>query len=208
MHHNITPASHPFHFYFNMHIVPKHLLINNPMAQQRVDGYWDNLVDLLEALYKIDESIVLWPFTELTSHKAELLSNPLSLGHTITQITKYFSGLKSRTISPFYVSILLGFSMPFEDLMENVHIMFVDFKATLYKHTLQAEQVTCLGWLLGLREDMYLPTLKKLLQELILWVLTSPILTPQMALSYKSIWDGSKKSDQDKEKQANPQKKG
>jgi len=86
--------------------------------------------------------------------------------------------------------------------------MFADYKATLYKHALQAEQVTCLGWLLGLHEDMCLPTLEKLLQESILWVLTSPIPTPLMALTYKSIWDGSKKSDRDKEKQDNPQKKG
>jgi len=104
-----------------MHVVPKHPLSNNPTAQQRVDGYRDNLVDLLEALYKINKSIVLWPFTKPKAHEAELLTNPLSLGHTITQMTKYFSGLKIKNdFAPFYVSILLGFSMPFEDLMENV----------------------------------------------------------------------------------------
>jgi len=36
--------------------------------------------------------------------------------------------------------------------------------------------------------------------ESILQVSTSPIPTPRLALSYKSIWDGSKKSDRDKEK--------
>jgi len=93
------------------------------MTQQRVDSYRDNLVDLLEALYKIDESIVLWP----SAHKVELLTNPLSLGYTITQITKYFSGLKIKNdFAPFYVSILLSFSMPFVDLMENVRMMFAD----------------------------------------------------------------------------------
>jgi len=102
MRNNGSPASHPFWFYFNLHVVPKYPLIKNPMAQQHVYGYCNNLVDLLEALYKIDKSITVWPFTEPMASKSELLTNPLSLGHTITQLTKYFSGLKIKNdFSPF-----------------------------------------------------------------------------------------------------------
>jgi len=83
-----------------MHVVPKQPLINNPMAQQRVDGYCDNLVDLLEALYKIGKSIAMWPFTEPMVCESDLLTNPLSLGYTITQLTKYFSSLKIKNNFP------------------------------------------------------------------------------------------------------------
>jgi len=78
--------------------------------------------------------------------------------------------------------------------------MFADHKAYLYKHPLQAEQVTCVGWLLGSHDNLCLPSLEQLLQEAILWVSSSPIPTPQLVLTYKSIWDGLKKSDRDQEK--------
>jgi len=68
---------------------------------------------------------------------------------------------------------------------------------------LQAEQVTCVGWLLGLHEDLCILTMEKLLQEAILQVSSSPIPTPCLALMYKSIWDGSKKLDWEKEKAKN-----
>jgi len=84
--------------------------------------------------------------------------------------------------------------------MEYVRLMFTDFNAYLYKRPLQAENVTCVGWLLGSHDDMCIPTMEKLLQEAILQVSSSPIPTPRLALTYKSIWDGSKKSDRDKEK--------
>jgi len=45
------------------------------------------------------------------------------------------------------------------------------------------EQVTCVGWLLGSHEDLCIPTLKKLLQEAILQVSTSPIPTQHHALT-------------------------
>jgi len=73
---------------------------------------------------------------------------------------------------------------------------------------LQAEQVTCVGWLLGLHEDLCILTMEKLLQEAILQVSSSPIPTPCLALTYKSIWDGSKKLDWEKEKAKNFFKNG
>jgi len=127
---NCTPASCTFHFYFNMQVTPKSPAITNPLAQQRVDAYCNNLVDLLEALYKIDNSIALWPFTEPSASKSELLTNPASLEASITQLTKYFQGLHIRNdFSPFYISILLGFLMAYEEFMEYVCLMFADFKA-------------------------------------------------------------------------------
>jgi len=197
---NRSPASRPFRFYFNMRVSPKCPAIANLSAQQRVDAYRDNLVDLLESLYKIDNTIALWPFKEPLASESELLTNPTSLGSSITQLTKYFQGLRIRNeFSPFSVSILLGFSMAFEDFMEYVRLMFADHKAYLYKRPLQEENVTTVGWLLGSHEDLCLPSLEKLLQETILRVSSSPSPTPKLALSYKSIWDGSKKSDRDKE---------
>jgi len=198
---NRSPASRPTRFYFNLKVTPKSLAIANPSAHQRVEAYRDTLVDLLESLYKIDNTMALWPFTEPTAPESDLLTNPTSLGASITQITKYFQGLRIRNdFSPFFVSILLGFSMAYEDFMEYVRLMFTEQKAFLYKHPLQAEQVTCVGWLLGSHDDLCLPSLEKLLQEAILRVSSSPIPTPRLALTNRSIWDGSKKSDRDKEK--------
>jgi len=151
-----------------MQVVPKQLLINNPTAQQRVDGYCNNLVNLLEALYKINESIAVWPFMEPTACESDLLTSLLSLGHTITQLTKYFYSLKIKNDFPLLHFHPSGLFNGFQRFMENVQVMFVDFKATIYKCTLQAKQVTCLGWFLSSLEDMCLPTLKKLLQESIL----------------------------------------
>jgi len=198
---NHSPASRPFRYYFNMQVTPKRLAIVNPSAQQRVEAYHDNLVNLLETLYSIDNMVALWPFMEPKATESDLLTNPKNLGALITQLTKYFQGLCIRNeFEPFHVSILLGFSMAYEKFMEYVHLMFVDHKAYLYKRALQAEQVTCVGWLLGSHEDMCIPTFEKLLQEAILRVSTSPSPTPRLALTYKSVWDGSKKLDREKEK--------
>jgi len=199
--HNRSPASRPTRFYFNMQVTPKSPAMANPLAQQRVDAYRDNLMDLLEALYKIDNTMALWPFMEPAAPESDLLTNPTSLGASITQLTKFFHGLRIRNdFSPFHVSILLGFSMEFTEFMSYVRLMFADYEAYLYKRPLQTEQVTCVGWLLGSHDDLCLPSLEKLLQEAILRVSSSPIPTPRLALTYKSIWDGSKKSDRDKEK--------
>jgi len=198
---NCSLASRPHHLYFNMQVTLKSPAIANPSLQQHVAAYHDNLVDLLEALYKIDNSMALWPFTEPQALESDLLTHPTSLGALITQLTKYFQGLHiCNDFSPFYVSILLGFLMEEVKFMGYVRLMFADFKAYLYKHPLQVEQVTCVGWLLGLHDKLCIPTMEKLLIESILQVSTSPIPTPRLAFTNKSIWDGSKKSDQDKEK--------
>jgi len=188
-----------------MQVTPKRPVIANPTAQEWVDAYRDNLVDLLKTLHKIDTSIALWLFMEPMAPESDLLTNPTSLNATIMQLTKYFHGLCIKNdFLPFHVSILLGFSMEYNEFMEYVQLMFMDFKAYLYKHPLQAEQVTCIGWLLGSHEDLCIQTMEKLLQEALLQVSTSPIPTPRLTLSYKSIWDGSKKSDRDKEKAEQP----
>jgi len=76
-----------------MQVTPKHSAIVNPLAQEQVDAYHDNLVDLLKALYKINDMVTLWPFMEPAATKSKLLTNPMSLGALITQLTKYFQGL-------------------------------------------------------------------------------------------------------------------
>jgi len=158
---NHLPASCPVCFYFNMKVTPKSPATANLLTQQWVDAYRDNLVDLLEALYKIDNTITLWPFMEPMAPESELLTNPTSLGALITQLTKYFQGLWiCNEVSPFYVSILLGFLMAFEEFMEYVQLVFANHKAYLYKRLLQAENVTTMGWLLSSHEDLCLPTLE------------------------------------------------
>ncbi len=96
--------------------------------------------------------------------------------------------------------ILLGFNMEFEDFMENARVMLPDVHAKLYKRPLQAPHVTCLGWLLGSHDDLALSPLETLLQEVILKSASSPIPSPKLALTYKPIWDGTKKSDRAKDK--------
>jgi len=127
----------------------------SPLAQQRVEAYCNNLVDLLAVLYNIDNSITLWPFTEPLSSESELLTNPAGLCALITQLINYFQGLHIKNnFSPFYVSILLGFSMTYNEFMEYVCLMFTKFKAYLYKQPLQVKQVTCIGWLLSSHKDL------------------------------------------------------
>jgi len=158
---NHSQASCPTQFYFNMQVTPKSPVIANPMAQQCVDAYCNNLVDILEALYKIDNTMALWPFTEPLAPKSNLLTNPSSLEATIRQLTKHIQGLHIHIdFSPFYVLILLGFSMAYDEFIEYIRLMFANYKAYLYKCPLQAEQVTCVGWLLGSHEDLCLPSLE------------------------------------------------
>jgi len=124
--HNTTlsHASQPFQTYFNMLVTSKSPLTNNPSAQQHVDAYWDNLVDLLKALYKINDCIALWPFTKWLAWESDLLTNPSSLAYLTKQLTWKFHGLWIRNEnSPFYVSILLGFSMAFE--VYGKHVSYV-----------------------------------------------------------------------------------
>ena len=194
--HNLSPASRPFRFYFNLQVQPSQPLVNNPTAQQRIDAYRASFIAVLEALYKIDETIALWPFEEPTIHEAGLLTNPTALGHSIHQITRFFDGFRIRNdFPPCYVVVLLGFSMDFDVFMENARVMLPDAHAKLYKRLLQAPHVTCIGWLLGSHDDLALPPLERLLQEVLLKTASTPIPTPKIALTYKPIWDGSKRSD-------------
>jgi len=151
------------------------------------------LVATLEALHKIDETVALWPFLEPSIHKAGLLSNPTTLGHSIHQLTQFFDGLHIRNdFPPAYLVILVGFSMDYDVFMENACLMLMDVRAKLFKRPLQAPHVTCLGWLVGSHGDMSLPPLEQLLQETFSKITTSPIPPPKLALSFKPIWDGTK----------------
>jgi len=200
-HHNLSPATCPIHIYFTLQVLPKSTIANNPTDQQRIDSYCNSLVDALKALYKIDETIALWPFSDPLAPKSALLTNAQSLGHSIHQLTCYFDFLQiQNNFPPCYVHILLSFSMKMEDFMENVHLMFADIHANLYKRPFQVAQFTYLGWLLGSHEDLFIPTLETLLQETILKVAMLPTPTPKLGLMYEPIWDSTKKSDQEKEK--------
>jgi len=86
-HHNLSPATCPFRFYYTLQIVAKSPASKTPTAQQCIDGYRDSLVDALEALYKVDKTIALWPFTEPNALENALLMNPQSLGHSIHQLS-------------------------------------------------------------------------------------------------------------------------
>jgi len=193
---NLSPASRSHRFYFNLQVLPSPPpLANNSTAQQRIDAYHSSLIAVLEALLKIDETVALWPFLEPTIHEAGLLTNPTALGHSIHQLTRFFDGLRIRNdFPPAYLVILMGFSMEYEVFMENARLMLTDVHAKLFKRPLQAPHVTSLGWLVGSHGDMSLPPLEQLLQDTISQIATSPIPSPKLALSFKPIWDGTKKS--------------
>ena len=197
---NLSPASRPNRFYFNLRVQPSRPLENNPSVQQHIDAYHASLVSVLETLYKIDNTIALWPFDEPVIHEGGLLTNPSALGHSITQLTMYFHELHIRNEFPVtYVAILLGFSMEYKEFMAYVKLMLPEVHAMLYKRALQAPYVTCLGWLLGTHDDLALSPLESLLQEVVVKMTPTPIPPPMLALSYKPIWDGSKKSDRKKD---------
>jgi len=181
---NLSPASRPNRFYFTLQVQPSSPIGLNPTAQQRIDAYRASLVTALEALHKIDKTIALWPFDEPVIHEGGLLTNPMALGHSIHQLTRFFHDLHIRDEFPLtYVVILMGFSMDFDAFMENTRLMLPEAHARLYKRPLQAPYVTCLGWLLGSHDDLAIRPLEALLQEIVTKMASPSILPPILALT-------------------------
>jgi len=112
-------------------------------------------VSVLETLYKIDNTVALWPFNEPVVHEGGLLTNPSALGHSITQLMMYFHELHIwNEFLLTYVVILLGFLMEYKEFMDYAKLMLPEAHAMMYKWALQAPYVTCLGWLLGMHDDL------------------------------------------------------
>jgi len=89
------------------------------------------------------------PFLIPLPPKVHFLLMPKALD-SIRQLSCYSDFLQiQNNFPPCYVHMLLSFSMKMEDFMENLHLMFADMHANLYKRPLQVAQFTYLGWLLG-----------------------------------------------------------
>jgi len=92
--------------YFDL-VVPNAPTVGSDM----VASYHLSLIRVVEELYKVDNTISLFPYGKLDSNKSLILKMGSSLGDTLSQLSTYFDGLRLTrdAYPPLFVSILLGF---------------------------------------------------------------------------------------------------
>jgi len=125
-----------------------------PTATMKLKAYHQSFVKAIEALIHVDDSLALWPFEDALAPESALLTNPQSLGPSISQILKDFDSFwVSKTFSLAYINCLIGFNMDQDAFMQSTSSMLADIPVKIYICTLQVPHVTCLGWLFGTQKS-------------------------------------------------------
>jgi len=94
-----------------------------------------------------------------------------------------------------YLQVLLGFDQEPNFILSNAKVVLKSLKAGLYFWPLQTTNTKTLGWLFGSHENTDLRFLTHFLEDQMKSHMTHP--TPLLlGLKYKSVWDGTNKSDQ------------
>jgi len=132
----------------------------------KLDAYCQSLTKVIEALTKIDDTLVFWPYEYPNSPESELLNNPTSLGYFYSSVSNFLGEFCiNKALSLSYVNCLVGFNMDYEWFMESATVMLEDIPAKMYKCTLQVPHIAPLGWLFGTHEDISTLVMEQLLNN-------------------------------------------
>jgi len=198
---NRSPSVRKNKFYFQLQVTPATLPSDKKATSAlKLEAYRQGLVKSLEALVSIDDTLALWPYEFPNSTESELLNNPSALGTTIHQIQKFFDEFHiNKFVSRSYVNCLLGFNMDFDLFMQSAGAMLEDILARIDKRSLQVPHITPLGWLFGSHEDISIPVLEQVLNNIVACLAPHQVPAVQYGLSFRPIWDGVGKKSQTKE---------
>jgi len=153
----------------------------------KLEAYRQNLIKVINALDKIDNTLAFWPYELPNSPESTLLNNPLSLGTMIHQITTFLDKFRiNKSLGLCYVHCLIGFNMDYDHFMESANVMLEDIPARIYKCLLQVPHIAALGWLFGTHKDVSTVTLAALLNDTVAKMVPTQTPAIQFGLVFKS----------------------
>jgi len=196
-HRNRAAASWKNKIYFSLQVPPAALATDQTVTSSaKLNAYHQSLVKVIEALTKIDDTLVFWPYEYPNSPELDLLNNPSALGESIHQIQQFFDKFHiNKNLSLCYVNCLVGFNMDYDRFMESATVMLEDVPAKLYKQSLQVPHIAPLGWLFGMHEDISVSMFEQLLNQMVSSIAPNQMPAIQLGLSFKPIWDGTSKEE-------------
>jgi len=166
----------------------------------KLEAYRQGLVKVIKALVSIDDTLAFWPYEFPNSPESDLLNNPSALGTSIHQILQFFDEFRiNKFLYLSYVNCLIGFNMDFGLFMQSTGVMLEDIPARIDKRSLQVPHITPLGWLFGTHEDVSIPVLEQVLNDVAARLAPNQVPAIQFGLSFKPIWDGVSKKDKKKD---------
>jgi len=185
------PADQKHILYFDLQLQPIKSSSDTCTAAHRLA-----LVTAFKALQEVDNTLSLFPYGQADAPEDLVVKDPDSLGTTIASLTKYCKDFFVRdTHSRMFLQILLGFDQELDFILSNAKAVLKSSKAGLYFRPLQTANMKTLGWLFGSHENTDLRFLTKFLEDQMKSRMSHP--TPLLlGLKYKSVWDGTNKSDQ------------
>jgi len=170
----------------------------------KLEAYHKSFVKVIDALIHVNDSLAIWPFKDALAPESALLTNPQSLGSSISQTLKYFDRFWiSKTFSLAYVNCLIGFNMDQDAFMQSASSMLLDIPVQIYKCTLQVPHITCLSWIFGTHENLAIKDFEQLLQDTAAQLALHQTPAVLFGLNFKPIWDGSSRKDREKDKSHN-----
>jgi len=139
---------------------------------------------------------LVFPYGQTNAPEDLVMKDPDSLITMIASLTKYCKGFFIQdTYSQMFLQVLLGFDQEPDFILSNAKAVLKSLKAGLYFRPLQMANTKTLGWLFGLHENTDIRFLTKFLEDQMKSRTTHPTLL-LLGLKYKSVWDGTNKSDQ------------
>jgi len=190
--HHTPPGPDP-----RAHILYFDLVVPNaPTAGLDIVGsYHLSLIRMMEALFKVDNTISFFPFGLPQSSECDVLKLGSTLGESLSQISSYFDGLRlaREAYPPLFVSVLLGFDSEDDLFVPNCQAQLNGFGGRITLHPLQCAKVSAAGWVFGTHGDTDPDHLSTTIQE----ALDSyyPGNGLRLGFRLKQLWSGSKKTE-------------
>jgi len=160
-----------------------------------VGSYRRSLLRTLDELFKVDSSIYIFPYGLPLSNDAEVLKSGSTLGNTLSQLGKYFDGLRLTrdAFPPLFVSVLLGFNLAEKLFTPKCQAQLDGIGARINLRPLQSPKVSAAGWIFGSHHDSDPAHLEKVIQEAL--DSTYPGHGLRLGFRLKQLWTGAKKTE-------------
>jgi len=178
------------------HVLYFDLVVPNAQTAglDHVGCYHLSLTWVMEALFKVDNTISLFPYGLPQSSECNILKMGSTLGESVSQLSSYFDGLcLARDAYPqLFVSILLGFNSKDDLFVPNCQAQLNCMGVHITLRPLQCAKVFAAGWVFGTHSDMD-PALSKTIHE----ALDSYYPGNDICLGFqlKQLWSGAKKTE-------------
>jgi len=176
--------------YFDM-VIPN----AKTVGLDHVGSYRRSLLRTLDELFKVDSSLYIFPYGLPLSNDAEVLKSGSTLGNTLSQLGKYFDGLRLTrdAFPPLFVSVLLGFNLAEKLFTPKCQAQLDGIGACINLRPLQSPKVSAAGWIFGSHSNSDPVHLEKVIQEAL--DNTYPGHGLWLGFCLKQLWTGAKKTE-------------